>query len=53
MRGNKRGQNGELPFGIGVGISSMSERVSLIGGQLEIESSERGTTVRVTIPLDG
>jgi PAS domain S-box-containing protein len=53
MRGTKRGQNGELPFGIGVGISSMSERVRLIGGQLEIESSKRGTTVRVTIPLDG
>jgi PAS domain S-box-containing protein len=53
MRGIKRGQNGELPFGIGVGISSMSERVRLIGGQLEIESSKSGTTVRVTIPIDG
>jgi PAS domain S-box-containing protein len=41
----------ELWFKIGVGIRSMQERVKLIGGQLDIDSTGRGTTVRVTIPL--
>jgi PAS domain S-box-containing protein len=41
----------ELRFRIGVGISSMQERVNLIGGRLDIESAGQGTTVRVTIPL--
>jgi PAS domain S-box-containing protein len=50
--GNLRRQNGELSFGPGVGIPSMHERVKLIGGQLDIESSSGGTTVRVTIPAD-
>jgi len=38
--------------GIGVGIPSMQERVKQIGGTLEIESSNQGTTVRVTIPAN-
>jgi len=38
---------------MGVGIPSMQERVKLIGGRLDIESSSRGTTIRVTIPLAG
>jgi signal transduction histidine kinase len=50
--GNLRRQNGKLSFGLGVGIPSMQERVALIGGQLDIESSSGGTTVRVTIPAD-
>ena len=50
--GNLRTQNGKLSFGLGVGIPSMQERVALIGGQLDIESSSGGTTVRVTIPAD-
>jgi PAS domain S-box-containing protein len=41
----------EPRFKAGVGISSMQERVKLIGGRLEIASSSHGTTVRVTIPL--
>src|SRR6266849_4005120 len=41
----------ETRFKVGVGISSMQERVKLIGGRLEIDSSSHGTTVRVTIPL--
>jgi len=40
-------------FVLGVGIPSMQERVKLIGGRLHIDSSSRGTTVRVTIPLEG
>jgi PAS domain S-box-containing protein len=50
--GNLRRQNGKLSFGLGVGIPSMHERVKLIGGRLEIESSGSGTTVRATIPID-
>ena len=45
-------RNGKMRFGLGVGIPSMHERVALIGGQLDIESSASGTTVRVTIPAD-
>jgi two-component system NarL family sensor kinase len=44
--------NGGLPLKAGVGIASMHERVKLIGGRLEIESSSSGTVVRVTIPVD-
>jgi len=46
-------RNGKAPFEVGVGIPSMQERVKLIGGRLDIESSSRGTTVRVTLPLGG
>ena len=41
----------EPRFKAGVGISSMQERVKLIGGSLEIDSTSRGTTVRVIIRL--
>jgi PAS domain S-box-containing protein len=41
------------PFRLGVGIPSMQERVKLIGGKLDIESSDSGTTMRVTIPIHG
>jgi signal transduction histidine kinase len=43
----------EPHFEIGVGILSMQERVNLIGGRLEIDSTARGTRVRVTMPLAG
>jgi signal transduction histidine kinase len=42
--GNQK--NGQL----GVGIMGMSERARQLGGRLEIDSSRRGTTVRVVIP---
>jgi PAS domain S-box-containing protein len=35
---------------LGVGIMGMSERARQLGGRLEIDSSRRGTTVRVVIP---
>jgi len=35
----------------GVGISGMRERLNDLGGTLEIESTDRGTTVRAAIPL--
>ena len=52
ISGSLRRRNGKTPFGFGVGIPSMHERVALIGGQLDIESSGGGTTVRVTMPAD-
>jgi two-component system NarL family sensor kinase len=52
ISGSQPKRNGKMPFGLGVGIPSMHERVVLIGGQLDIESSSSGTTVRVTIPAD-
>ena len=41
--------NGGKRFG--VGISGMRERLSDLGGTLEIESTDRGTTVLAAIPL--
>lgn len=40
-----------LPMAPGVGITSMRERVNQLGGQMEIESGARGTTIRVVLPL--
>jgi signal transduction histidine kinase len=37
--------------GGGVGIAGMSERTEELGGRLEVTSSDRGTTVRVGLPL--
>jgi two-component system sensor histidine kinase/response regulator len=42
---------GEPGLKVGVGIPSMQERVKVIGGRLEIDSTSHGTSVRVTIPL--
>jgi PAS domain S-box-containing protein len=41
----------QISFKRGVGIPSMQQRVKLIGGRLDIDSTGQGTTVRVTIPL--
>ena len=41
----------ELRFRIGVAIRSRQEREKLIAGRLDIDSTGRGTTVRVTMPL--
>jgi len=50
--GLQRGRE-ERRLKAGVGIPSMRERIKLIGGRLEIDSTGQGTTVRVTIPVTG
>ena len=39
------------PARLGVGILGMRERMSQLGGKLEIESTPSGTTVRATVPF--
>jgi signal transduction histidine kinase len=39
------------PEAIGVGISSMRERLKQVGGRLEIESGSHGTTITAIVPL--
>lgn len=42
------------PTGQGLGLLGMRERLALVGGHLEIETSPgAGTAVRVTVPIDG
>ncbi len=53
LAGNLQEEQEKVRFKGGVGILSMQERVNLIGGQLHIESTNRGTVVRVSIPLRG
>jgi two-component system, chemotaxis family, CheB/CheR fusion protein len=36
--------------GVGVGMNSMRERVSELGGWFEVESSKKGTLIRVAVP---
>jgi two-component system, NarL family, sensor kinase len=35
----------------GVGLSGMRERVRELGGTLEIQSSENGTSIRAALPI--
>lgn len=51
--GDLEKEGGEKQFKAGVGIPSMQERVKLIGGRLDVDSGNHGTTVRVTIPCGG
>jgi PAS domain S-box-containing protein len=48
-----RTETADPHFEFGVGISSMQERLRLIGGRLEIDSDSKGTRLIVTIPLEG
>jgi PAS domain S-box-containing protein len=36
---------------LGIGVAGMRERMRQLGGRLEIASSDRGTTVRATVPV--
>jgi signal transduction histidine kinase len=44
-----RGFDPEQP-GEGIGLLGMRERVALVGGRLEVESSDAGTTIVVEVP---
>ena len=46
---------GQLPalINLGVGVTGMRERLRQLGGQLHIESSATGTTVRAVVPVTG
>ena len=44
--------NGTLPETLGVGIQGMRERVGQLGGTFDVEFTDRGTTVRVRVPID-
>jgi signal transduction histidine kinase len=37
----------------GIGLAGMRERIRELGGNFEMESSDRGTCVRVTVPVSG
>jgi len=52
LSATKQSGSDEARLEVGVGIPSMQERVKLIGGLLEIDSTSQGTRVRVTIPLE-
>lgn len=49
--GLRKGHPVPSPALMGVGIAGMRERVQQLGGRLEIDSSARGTAVKVTLPL--
>jgi PAS domain S-box-containing protein len=53
VSGNVQKGKEEPRFEFGVGIPSMQERVKLIGGRFDFETSSHGTIVRVAIPLGG
>jgi two-component system, NarL family, sensor kinase len=42
-----------LPESVGMGISGMRERITQIGGRLEIQSGPYGTTITAIVPLPG
>ncbi len=43
---------GKIPSeGLGIGLSTMSERANLMGGTFSIRSGQRGTTIRVEVPF--
>jgi signal transduction histidine kinase len=40
-----------LPESVGVGISGMRERITQVGGRLDIESGKYGTTITAVVPI--
>lgn len=44
---------GTLPETLGVGIQGMRERVRQLGGIIDVEFTDAGTTVRVRVPMAG
>ncbi len=52
MSGNALNRNSMSLASAGVGIAGMRERVRQLGGQLDIRSTEDGTTLKVFLPLN-
>jgi PAS domain S-box-containing protein len=52
MSGNALNRNSMSLATAGVGIAGMRERVRQLGGQLDIHSTEDGTTLKVFLPLN-
>jgi PAS domain S-box-containing protein len=53
MPASAQGEIGDPACRLGVGLMGMRERVRQFHGKLHIESGSRGTTVSVTLPLEG
>jgi signal transduction histidine kinase len=52
LRQELKQSNGTLvPAQMGVGIQGMRERVRQLGGTFDVGFTDRGTTVRVRVPL--
>jgi PAS domain S-box-containing protein len=41
----------DSPGKLGVGLRSIKERIDLLGGDLKVSSSKRGTTITATVPV--
>ena len=53
LRGHRTSQRGTLqPGSLGVGIQGMRERIRQLGGVFDVEFTDTGTTVRVSVPLN-
>ena len=50
-RGIPESKQSTFPLSAGVGLRGMQERVQRLGGILEIDSNEGGTTVTATLPV--
>jgi signal transduction histidine kinase len=37
----------------GYGLAGMRDRLALVGGTLDVESSDEGTTLLITLPREG
>jgi signal transduction histidine kinase len=47
----EQSRNGDSIEGLGVGIPGMRHRMKQLGGELEVDSGARGTTVTATVPV--
>ena len=50
-RGIAKNRISNLASSGGVGLRGMQERIRQLGGTLEIDSTQGGTTVRATLPI--
>src|SRR6185295_19378400 len=48
---DSRGGSSDRIAELGVGIPGMRQRLLQLGGRLQIESTENGTTIRAVVPL--